>query len=831
MSDDVGRTANETLQDNIGTILNNFSSSDKQLIRKIESLSKKEINVRYAVIFNETCEKENLLPVYTNIKTYDRAVQRSRLTSNFRRDLLKQETVKKRQQLEELNKQLEEVNTSFDELDVPEELKERTCAKLGELIQTHEQTVRTRVLRKLSSLYGGPVCLPESRDSFLNLSSHALTQDQKDLLNLGLNCSYYPRSNRQEKKAEVELLYQQICDHHKAGRIDVNPDIQAQLLAEGTKLRGDSKSRIVTQRLRKAAEELRNNPGLIIRRADKSSIFVLLDRVDYLSKVSTVLRDTSKFQRLTRNPVEKQKKDLNRIIDAINAEQGGVKFTKLTGDYNPGYFYGNPKTHKNDIPIRPIISQIPTPAYDVAKQLNAVISPYIPKTYSLTSSDEFLEVLKARERKGILASLDASSLFTNVPVDETIDIILEDVYGNESIPAPRIPRAALKSLLQICAKDTPFRCPEGNLYRQVDGVAMGSPLGVLFAEAYMAHVESIALDKMATAPFTYCRYIDDIFVDIHSEQQLLCLKAQLEEASVLTFTVELAVNHKMSFLDVAVDALNGEYVTSVYRKPTDNGSCLNGLSETPDRYKESVIRSYVHRALKHCSSWPLIHQEFNRIRSLLASNNYTLTLIDAQIRRQLHQHFHSSPKKQETDSTTIPLYYQNKMSSGYKSDEKAIRNIVNQNCIPTNPNHHIKLIIYCKTPKVAQLIMKNNLSGEKSLLKMTNIVYEFKCPIGDCAHRPNNSYIGHTTTTLSRRMTMHLQDGAPRRHMRSAHGRTLTRTHLVDNTTVLARCGHKARLKVLEAVHIRDKDPTINRQMNMRGTLWLCDGQPLAPRM
>ena len=710
MSDDVGRIANETLHVNIGTILNNFSNDDKCLIRKIENLSKKEINARYAVIFNETCDKENLLPTYTNVKNYDRAVQRSRLTLSYRRGLLKQETVRKKQQLEDVRYQLAEANASFLDIDAPEELKRRTVTKIGELIQTHEQTVKTRLLRKLSSLYGGPITLPNNRDSFVNLSSHVLTQDQKDLLNLGLNCSYYPKNNQQEKKAELELLYQQICDHHKAGRIDVNRDIQAQLLAEGTKQRGNTKSRVLTPRLHKAAGELRGNSNLIIRKADKSSVFVLLDRHDYLSKVNTILQDPSKFQRLTKNPIEKQKKDLNRIIDAINAEQGGVKFRKLTGDYNTGYFYGNPKTHKEGAPVRPIISQIPTPAYEVAQQLNSVISPYIPKTYSLKSSDEFLEVLKARERKGVLASLDASSLFTNVPVDATIDIILAYVYEHDAIPAPRIPKAALRTLLQICTKDTPFRCPEGNMYRQVDGVAMGSLLGVLFAEAYMAHIESLALNGMDAQPFTYCRYIDDIFVDTQSEQQLLDLKSKLEEISVLKFTIEMAVNHKISFLDVAVDALDGQYITSVYRKPTDTGSCLNGNSECPDRYKESVIRAYIHRALNHCSSWPLIHQEFDRIRNLLASNNYSITDIDAQIRRQLHQHFKSPTGKRESKGTDIRMYYQSKMSTAHKADEKAIRDIVERNCIPVNPDHSVKLTIYYKSPKIAGLVMRNDRS-------------------------------------------------------------------------------------------------------------------------
>ena len=139
-----------------------------------------------------------------------------------------------------------------------------------------------------------------------------------------------------------------------------------------------------------------------------------------------------------------------------------------------------------------------------------MISPYIPKTYSLRASDEFVDILRVREKKGCLASLDASSLFTNVPVDETISIILRHVYEHNSIPAPRLPRAVLEELLAICTKDTPFRCPGGNLYRQIDGVAMGSPLGVLFAEAYMSHVESMAISSIDPKPFIYCRYIDDI---------------------------------------------------------------------------------------------------------------------------------------------------------------------------------------------------------------------------------------------------------------------------------------------------------------------------------
>ena len=71
-----------------------------------------------------------------------------------------------------------------------------------------------------------------------------------------------------------------------------------------------------------------------------------------------------------------------------------------------------------------------------------------------------------------------------------------------------------------------------------------------------------------------------------------------------------------------------------------------------------------------------------------------------------------------------------------------------------------------KSPKVSSFIVKNNLSMDPSPVKQTNVVYQYKCTHGDCARQHNSSYIGLTTTTLGRRITMHLQDGGPKRHLR-----------------------------------------------------------------
>ena len=56
------------------------------------------------------------------------------------------------------------------------------------------------------------------------------------------------------------------------------------------------------------------------------------------------------------------------------------------------------------------------------------------------------------------------------------------------------------------------------MYVQQDGVAMGSPLGVLFANFYMGVVEERVFSKIPR-PHIYCRYIDDTFVSLDTEEE------------------------------------------------------------------------------------------------------------------------------------------------------------------------------------------------------------------------------------------------------------------------------------------------------------------------
>ena len=72
------------------------------------------------------------------------------------------------------------------------------------------------------------------------------------------------------------------------------------------------------------------------------------------------------------------------------------------------------------------------------------------------STNEFINIIKSVDKANMIASLDVESLFTNIPVIETIDIILRNVYENDLIAPPLIPKNILRDLLMTCTTENPF---------------------------------------------------------------------------------------------------------------------------------------------------------------------------------------------------------------------------------------------------------------------------------------------------------------------------------------------------------------------------------------
>ena len=146
----------------------------------------------------------------------------------------------------------------------------------------------------------------------------------------------------------------------------------------------------------------------------------------------------------------------------------------------------------------------------------------------------YINLLRSTRPEGLIASLDVESLFANVPVETTIEIILKNVYEHPTLPRLDLPRNILAQLLRSCTTQAPFKSHDGNLYLQIERVAMGSPLGPTFANFYMGNLEQSVLRDQNIKPNIYCRYVDDIFVVVKNEDHLKQLQERMHAVILST---------------------------------------------------------------------------------------------------------------------------------------------------------------------------------------------------------------------------------------------------------------------------------------------------------
>ena len=243
--------------------------------------------------------------------------------------------------------------------------------KLSDLKNTHNENVLQRVQKKLNILFDGKI-LPKETNKYLNLSNHQLSNEERNVLNLGLNFHIQPNYDKLKKKTEIEILYQQLQTLERSNKVLFNEGLKEQLISESAKHRNTRRfNSILTKEMREAAKQLKENKNIIIRKADKSNTYVILNKDIYENKLNKIVNDDTKFEKITRDPTSTLKTKLNGLIESINAVQSDIKLSKLVGNYTPAYIYGNPKIHKNktDPNLRPIISQIPSPIYKTAHEM------------------------------------------------------------------------------------------------------------------------------------------------------------------------------------------------------------------------------------------------------------------------------------------------------------------------------------------------------------------------------------------------------------------------------------------------------------------------------
>ena len=294
--------------------------------------------------------------------------------------------------------------------------------------------------------------------------------------------------------------------------------------------------------------------------------------------------------------------------------------------------------------------------YQLPKFLGKLLDDVIPNDHSAKDTFSFVEELKTVSvTNKYMVSYDATSLFTNIPLEETTHSIIDLLF--EAKPDLKISRKDLQKLFQFATSQTNFLF-NGSMYDQVDGVAMGPPLAPILANIFMGyHDKGWIRNYNYGGLLYYKRYVDDIFAVFETKDHALSFYNYISrQHSKIKFTMETEKNGKLPFLDVLV-CNKPNLITSVYRKPTYTGLLTNFFSFTPSKYKNGLIKTLLDRCYKINNTWKGFDNDLENLTKILNKNQFPTKIINKITKQYLNLKFDKKSLENKTEVKTDTRFF------------------------------------------------------------------------------------------------------------------------------------------------------------------------------
>ena len=799
---------------NIATyIRRKYSDESLRVYRRLQSTFTRQRKAELDLDFLQYCKMNDMTPNFVKFKLYRKDLYSSEFYRSSTFQLLEIEIKSKETLINKL-----------------EQLKRSTSAELKSVVSyldfiyfkclidryVHQFSTRTKIThnRKLRNLGINKPHFPNSDKVVFNYSDVILSPKQKFLLSLGLNFGlpcYKPKFEQFFLPFEkiFNLVKYLPSNENTLSARNIIQDISHRFFAKLKK--SSSWLPFFNKHDLSILKSLASNKNIIICRPDKGNGTVLLNRSDYIDKMMNILSDETKFKRVgipEYKYIFSQEDRINRKLRKWKSD-GIITDSQYKELYSSGssfgILYGLPKTHKPNNPLRPILAAYNSANFPIAKFLVPLLKPLTCNEFSLKNSYEFADQIRNQNVNNYLVSYDVTSLFTNIPLEETINIILEKLFPTDITIFHGFDKANFRYLLKLAVMENYFVFDKV-LYMQTDGMAMGSPLGPTFANIFMCHLEEQFFSNPTEfQPAYYRRYVDDtivMFKDPNHKDRFLDFINSMHHN--INFTMETERESKLPFLDVYITRETGSFVTSVYRKSTFSGLGLNFYSYTDKKFKINSCKTLIFRAFKICSNWQLFHKEINFLSSFFKWNSYPSHIFPAIVNRFLHN-FHE-PSAQ---ITTVPkkVIFASLPFIGIYT--KVLKQELTQAMNRLYPMANFK---FCFTNP---LILQNLFKFKDALpeLMQSGVVYKYNCPKCNLG-----TYIGSTERLLKVRIDSH--KGISHRTGSKLNVKEISaiRSHsekcsrVIDSKDfrILAKTRNISDLLILESLFIKSHSPKLN---------------------
>lgn len=327
-------------------------------------------------------------------------------------------------------------------------------------------------------------------------------------------------------------------------------------------------------------------------------------------------------------------------------------------------FYIIPKLHKKNISGRPIVNTINSYTYMTSIYLHRVLLlalPYLPTV--VTSTHAALRRLLQLQLPGdaILLCADVKSLYPSIPIEyglHAVQSILTQLQQQQHI---NINISLTMALLRWTLTNN-YLSYLDDIYLQLTGTAMGTPVAVMYANITLAYLESTAT---AYQPYLYMRYIDDLCVICKdSEQANNIVRTFNAQCSSITLE-EVTIANKGVFLDLNIELYHQPYSTAINIQ-TFQKNINKYMYITPkSNHERTVLKNFIFNELcryrLQCSNdteYRKLVRLFNdRIRRRDYNSNYISSIYcRIPIRNQLLQRLYQPKLEQNKEVTVCTLH-------------------------------------------------------------------------------------------------------------------------------------------------------------------------------
>ena len=808
--------------DIINYIKDNYGEEGRLLFRKYNNSVRKLKKLELDLTFLIKCKVYNTIPKFLQFKLYKKTLQSAHFYKQWQAKLLNHEIQDKKRCINKLTQEVREleavVSGTFTWLDhgfIVRHVNSALADYEKKTMETHKKK-----LNNLGIYNEIAPCCPDK--VVFNYSKLQLSFRMRTLLAYGLDfCLPVYKLNFYKYFLPIESLVSRL-KFLKLNN-DVNfSEFLNKLHAISHKYFYNFNSYKVFSAVftKKDVSDIRNlsrNNEIIVCKPDKGRAVVILNKSDYITSMTKIISDVTKFIKIDTDVF----KYTVKIEDKINNFLRKLKNLKLLGNevYNelycsgtsPGVLYGLPKIHKNDFSskfqFRPIFAAYNSPCYKISKFLVRHLSIFAVNNYTIDNSTTFVSQLSEvpYDNNVFMASFDVTNLYTNVPLGETINIILNTIFINNVNTFIGLTRELLKTLLELAVTNS-FFIFNNQLYKQSDGLGMGLPLAPCFANIFMSHYEKIFLNNCPNefAPIFYRRYVDDTFVLFREQNHAVLFFDYINKQHPnLSFTMEQENNSSLSFLDVLITKTRNSFSTSVFRKPTNSSLTTSFFSFCSYKFKINSISTLLSRAYNVSSSYQLLHKELQFIINLFSKNGFPKQLIETQISKFFDKKYNH--QADTIDSNQQKLY----VSLQYfgKQSEKL--------------KHELTLLLNQYFSNISfQFILNNSLklstffSYKDKLTKgmLSSVIYKYSCV--HCT----SEYIGSTSRLLNIRVAEHaglsFRTNRPLTNVPNSniydHANSCNSPVNLNQFSILDSSHNKKDLLILESLYIHKFSPALN---------------------